>query len=181
MKGINGYTEQFQDWSDKDTTCLNHHIAQTAACAWQAIADLPLAAHPGLFDYTVYALWQTSVLLCDGARAWPQVLSVGESRRTTSNPDLCPARLSGAGARAVGPTTDSAHARRRAVRHWLRITDAPCRQITRSDGVGQLASGDRCDRYHGCQSTRGQHVGTRRERPAVASPIRRGGISCARR
>jgi hypothetical protein len=67
------------------------------------------------------------------------------------------------------------------VRHWLRITHTPCGQLTRSDVVDQFADGDGYDRYPGDQSPRGQHVGTRCERPAVAYPITRGGISCARR
>jgi hypothetical protein len=67
------------------------------------------------------------------------------------------------------------------VRHWPRIAHPPGGQITRSDGVGQFSGDGVSDRYHGRQSPRGQHVGTRRVRPAVAYSISRGGISCARR
>jgi hypothetical protein len=67
------------------------------------------------------------------------------------------------------------------VRHWLRITHASCEQITRSDGVGQLAGGGVCDRYPGCQSPRGQYVGARPGQSALAHPLRGGGTACARR
>ena len=181
MKGINGYAEQYKDWSEEFTTDFNGDVAYAAAYNWQATTDSPPPAHPWLLDYAVHALWQTSVSLCNGTRAWTQVLSVGEQSGTTPDPDLCPARHGGTGAGAVGSVTDGARARRGVVRHWLRITHTPRGQITRSDVVDQLAGGDGYDRYPGCQSPRGQHVGTRRERPAVAYPIRRGRISCARR
>jgi hypothetical protein len=67
------------------------------------------------------------------------------------------------------------------VRHRLRIAHASRRQITGSDGVGQLVRGGVCDRYNSRQSTRGQHVGSRRARFALALTISRGGTSCARR
>ena len=181
MKGSNGYAEQCKDWPDEDTACLDHHIAQAARHDWQATTGLHPTAYPGLLDYAVHALWQTPVSLCNGRRAWPQVLSVGEQSGTTPDPDLCPACHGGTGAGAVGPTADRAHAPRGVVRHWLRITHTSREQITRSDVASQFAGGGVCDRSPGCQSPRGQHVGTRRERPAVAYPIRRGGISCARR
>ena len=181
MTESNGYAEQCKDWSDEDPACLDRHIAQAARHDWQATTDLHPPAYPGLLDYAVHALWQTALSLCDGAWAWTQVLSVGESRRTTPDPDLCPARQGGASAGAVGSVTDGARAGRGVVRHWLRITYTSGGQITGSDVADQLACDDGCDRYHDCQSPRGQHVGTRGERPALAYLIRRGGISCARR
>jgi hypothetical protein len=181
MKESNGYAEQFQDWSEECTACFDRHVAKAAAHAWQATTDLPPTVHPGLLDYAVHAVWQTAVSLCNGTRTWTQVLSVGEQSGTTPDPDLCPARHGGAGAGTVDPAAGVSRTRRGAVRHRLRITHTPRGQITRSDVVDQLAGGDGYDRYPGCQSPRGQHVGPRRERPAVACPIRRGGISCARR
>ena len=181
MKESNGYAEQCKDWSEEDTACLDRHIAQAARHDWQATTNLYPPAYPGLLDYAVHALWQAAVSLCNGTRAWPQVLSVGEQSGTTPDPDLCPACYGGASTGAVGSVTDGARARRGVVRHWLRITHTPRGQITRSDVVDQLAGGDGYDRYPGCQSPRGQHVGPRRERPAVAYLISRGGISCARR
>jgi hypothetical protein len=67
------------------------------------------------------------------------------------------------------------------VRHWVRVTHAPCRQVARSDGVGQLACDGVCDRYHGRQSTRGQHAGARRERSTLVHVVTGGGSPCARR
>ena len=181
MQESNGYAGQCKDWSDEDTACLDRHIAQAARHDWQATTDLHSPVYPGLFDYAVHALWQTPVSLCKGRRAWPQVLSVGEQRGTTPDPDLWPARHGGAGAGAVGPTADGAYARRGAVRHWVRVTHAPCRQVTRSDGVGQRAWGGVCDRYHGRQSTRGQHAGARGERSTLVYAVAEGGSPCARR
>ena len=181
MKESNGYTEQFQDWSEECTACLNRHVAHAAAHAWQATADLHPAAPPWLLDYAVHAVWQTALPLCDRTRAWTQVLSLSEPSWTTPDIDLCPARHGGAGAGAVGPTADSAHARRGAVRHWVRVTHAPCGPITRSDVVGQLGCGGVWDRYQGRQSTCGQHAGTRRERSPLAHIGTGGGIPCARR
>ncbi len=181
MKESNGYAEQCKDWSEKCTACLDRHVVQAATRARQATTDLPPTAHSWFLDYAVHALWQTPVSLRDGTRAWAQVLSVGEPSGPTPNPDLCPARHGGAGARAVGPTTDRAHARRRAVRHWLRIVHTPCGQITRRDVADQLACGGVCDRYHGGQSPRGQYVGARLGQSALAHIIRRGEPACARR
>jgi hypothetical protein len=181
MEVINGYAEQFQNWSEECTASIDHHVAQAATCAWQATTDLHPTAHPRLIDYAVHALWQTALSLCNGTRAWAKVLSLSEPRWTTPDTDLCSTRHGGAGAGAVGPTADCANALRRAVRHWLRVTHAPCRQITRSDIVGQLARSGVCDRYNRRQSTRGQHVGARRERSPLAHPVSGGGTACARR
>ena len=181
MKESNGYAEQLQDWSEERTACLDRHVAHAAAHAWQATTDLPPTAHPWLTDYAVHALWQTPLSVCDGTGAWTQVLSVGEPSWPTPDTDLCPARQGGAGAGAVGPTTDSAHARRGVVQHWLRIAHTPCSHVTGSNVVGQFACGGGCDRYHGRQSPGGQYVGTRCERPAVALTLTGGGIPCARR
>jgi hypothetical protein len=181
MEDINGYAEQFQNWSEEVAASLDRHVAQAAAHAGQATTDLHPTAHPRLLDYAVHALWQTALSLCNGTWAWAQVLSLSEPRWTTPDTDLCSTRHGDAGAGAVGPTADSANALRRTVRHWLRIAHAPCRQITRSDGAGQLARGGVCNRYHGRQSARGQHVGARSEQSALAHPVSGGGISCARR
>lgn len=181
MKESNEYAEQFQDWSEEDTACLDRHVAQAARHDWQATTDLHPPAYPGLLDYAVHALWQTPLSLCDGTRAWTQVLSLGEPRWPTPDPHLCPARHGGAGAGAVGPTADRAYARRGAVRHWVRVTHAPRQHITRSDGIGQLVCGGMWNRYQGRQSPRGQHVGTGRERSPLAHLVTGGGIPCARR
>ena len=181
MTDINGYAEQCKDWPEECTACIDSGVAEAAAHDWQATADLHPAAHPWLLDYAVHALWQTPVPVCDRARAWTQVLSVGEQSWPTSYPHLCPADNGDTGTGAVGPVADGAHALRGAVRHWLRITHAPCRQVMRSDVVGQHACGGVCGRYHGRQSTRGQHVGTRREGSALAPTGTRGGAPCARR
>lgn len=181
MKGINGYAEQCKDSSEKITACFNRHVTQAAACDRQATADLHPPAYSWLLDYAVHALWQTPLSLCDGTGAWTQVLSLSEPRGTTPDPDLCPARPGGAGAGTVGPVTADAHARRGVVRHWVRVTHAPGRRITRSDGVDQLACGGLCDRYHSRQSPRGQHVGARPGQSALAHTIRGGEPACARR
>jgi len=181
MEDINGYAEQCKDSSEEFPACHNRHVAQAAACDRHATADLHPPAHSWLIDYAVHTLWQTPLSLCNGARAWPQVLSVGEPSRSTPDTDLRPPHHGGAGARAVGPTTEGSHALRGAVQYWLRIAHAPCRQITRSDVVGQLACGGGCDRYHGRQSTRGQHVRTRSEIWLLARATTRGGAPCSRR
>ena len=181
MKESNGYAEQFQDWSEEYTACFDRHVAKAAAYDRQATVDFHPAAHSWLLDYAVHAVWQTPVSVCDGTGAWTQVLSVGEPSWSTPDTNLCPARHGGAGAGAVGPTADRAHARRGAVRHWMRVTHAPRRQMTRSDVVGQLVCGGVWDRYQGRQSTRGQHAGTRRERSPLAHVVTGGGIPCARR
>jgi hypothetical protein len=181
MKESNGYAEQCKDWSEDYTACLDRHVAQAAAHDRQATTDFHPTAHSWLLDYAVHALWQATVSLCDGTRAWTQVLSVGESSWPTPDPDLCPAHHGGTGAGAVGPTADGTNAPRGAVRHWLRITHASGSQIMRSDVVGQLAWGGVCNRYHGCQSPRGQHAGARRERSPLAPVVTGGGIPCARR
>jgi hypothetical protein len=181
MEESNGYAEQCKDWSEEVATSLDRHVAQAATHAGQTAADLHPTAPPWLLDYAVYTLWQTPLSLCDGTWAWAQVLSLSEPRWTTPDPDLCSTRHGGAGAGAVSPTTNRANALRRAVRHWLRITHAPRGQITRSDGVGQLARGGMCDRYHSRRSTRGQHVGAGHGQSALAHTISRGGPACPRR
>jgi hypothetical protein len=181
MKESNGYAEQCKDWPEECTAGFDRHVAKAAAHDRQATADLHPTAHSRLTDYAIHALWQTPLSLCDWTWAWAQVLSLSEPSWTTPDTDLCSTRYGSAGAGAVGPTADRAHALRRAVRHWVRVTHASGGQITRSEVVGQLACGGVCNRYHGCQSTRGQHVGTRRERSTLAHVVTGGGIPCARR
>jgi len=181
MKESNGYAEQCKDWSEAFPTDCNGNVAQAATHNWQTTPDLPSPAHSWLLDYAVHALWQTPVSLRDGTGAWPQVLSVGEPSWPTPDFDLCSTRYGGTGAGAVSPTADRAHAHRRAVRHWLRITHAPGGHVTKSDVADQLACGGVCDRYHGGQSPRGQYVGARLGQSALAHIIRRGETACARR
>jgi|SRR5215831_614941 len=181
MKGSNGYEEQFQDWSERFPPNFNGGVAHEAAYDWQATADLHPPAHPWLNNYPVHALWQTALPLCNGARPWTQVLSVGEPRWTTSHPHLCPADNGGTGARAVGPPAEDADTRRGVVRHWLRVTQAPCRQITRSDVVGQRACSTVSHRRDRRCSVGGQHAGTRRERSPLPHSGTGGGTPCTRR
>lgn len=181
MKGINGWAGQCKDSSEEVTACFNRYVAQAAACDRQAIADLHPPASSWLIDYAVHTLWQTPLSLCDGTPTWTQVLSVSEQRGTTSDPDLCPARYGGAGARTVGPTPEGSHARRGAGQYRLRIAHASGGQITRREVVGQFAWGGVYDRYHGRQSTRGQHVRTRCERSSLVYAVAEGGSPCARR
>jgi hypothetical protein len=181
MKEINGYAEQCKDWSEEFTTDFNSDVAYAPARDRQAVACPQCAGDSWIPDHAIHALWQTALPVCDWARAWTQVLSVGEQSWTTAHAYLCPADNGGAGAGATSSTADGAHALRGVVRHWLRIAHAPCRPVTRSDGVGQHVGSDVCGRYHGRQSTRGQHVGTRREGSALAYPVTGGGAPCARR
>ena len=95
MKDINGYAEQCKNWPEECTACLDRHVAKAAAHDWQATTDLHPSAHPGLIDHAVHALWQTALPLCEWLWAWTQVLSLGESRRTTADTDLCPAHYGG--------------------------------------------------------------------------------------
>ncbi len=181
MEESNGYAEQCKDWSEQFTTGINSHATHAAARDWQAVTHSPPAGYPGLLDYAVHALWQTALSLCHGRRAWTQVLSVGEQRGTTTHTHLCSAHYGGAGAGAVGPVAGVSRTRRGTVRHRLRIAHSSRRQITGSDGVGQLVRGGMCDRYHSRRSTRGQHVGAGHGQSALAHTISRGGPACPRR
>jgi len=181
MEDINGYAEQCKDWSEEFTTDFNGDVAYAAARNRQATTCLHPTGHSWLTDYAVHTLWQTPLSLCDRTRAWPQVLSLSEQSWPTPDTDLRSPHHGGAGAGAVGPTTEGSHARRRAVRHWVRVTHAPGGHVTKSDVADQLACGGVCDRYHGCQSPRGQHAGARRERSTPVHVVTAGGIPCARR
>jgi hypothetical protein len=181
MKESNGYAEQGKNWSEEFTTDCNSDVANAPARDRQATAGPQCAGNSWIPDHPIHALWQTALPVCDWARAWTQVLSLGEQSWTTAHPDLCPADNGGAGTGATSSTADGAYARRGVVRHWLRIAPAPGGQITRSDGVGQFACDGVSDRYHGRQSPRGQHVGTRGERSALVHAVTGGGTPCARR
>ena len=80
----------------------------------------------------------------------------------------------------LAPLPTLSHALGGAVRHRLRVTYPTGNSVARINGVGQPASGgvSRCD---GRQSTRGQHVGTCRERSPLAHVGTGGGTPCARR
>jgi hypothetical protein len=183
MVDTNGYAEQYKDWSEEVefTTDFHRDVAKAAAYDRHANAHPYPAGHSWFLDYAVHALWQTPLSLCDGTRAWPQVLSLSEQSWTTTHTHLCSAHHGGAGAGAVGPTTEGSRARRGVVRHWLRVTHTTRRQVTRSHVGGQLSGGGVSHRREGRQSPRGQHVGTRGERSALVHAVPGGGAPCARR
>ena len=180
MEYSNGYAEQCQDWSDQFTTGINGQLAYATAHDRQAAACPQCAGDPWLPDHTLHALWQTALPVCDWTWAWAQVLSLGEQRGETPPPYLCAAGKSRADSGAIGTAPSLSHALGGAVRHRLRVTHPAGNSVARTNVVGQLASGgvSRCD---GRQSTRGQHVGTRRARSALAHAVAGGGAPCARR
>jgi hypothetical protein len=180
MDSINGYAEQCKDWSEECTACLDSHIAHATAHAWPAAACPQSAGHSRIIDHTVHAVWQTTLPVCDWTWAWAQVLSLGEQSRETPPPYLCASSKSRADSGAIGPAPNLSHALGGAVRHRLRVTHPTGNSVARINGVGQPASGgvSRCD---GRQSTRDQHVGTRRKRSALAHTVTGRGTPCARR
>lgn len=180
MEYSNGYTEQCKDSSEQFTTRVNGHAAHAAAHAWQATAHSQPTDHPWLIDYTVHALWQTPLSLCDGTRAWPQILSLSEQSRKATDSPLGASGESRADSGATGPVANLSHALGGTLRHRLRVAHPPRWVIVRTNVVGQpsCGGGSRCARRW---STRGQHVGTRRERSALARTISEGGAPCARR
>jgi len=181
MEHSNGYTEQCKDWSDRCTERINCHAAHAAAHDRQATAHPQPAGHPRLPDHALHALWQTTLPLCDRTWAWSQILALGEQRRETPPAPLCAPGHGCAGATAVGSLPDVARPPGGAVRHRLRVADAPRRPVARSPVVGQLSRDGVCDRRDGCWSTGGQYVGTRKERPALGRAATGGGSPCTSR
>lgn len=181
MEYTNGYTEQCKDWSDHCTERLDGHATHAAAQGEQATAHPQPAGHPRIPDHAVHAVWQTTLSLCGRTWAWSQVLSLGEQSRTTPPPPLCAPGAGRPGAGAVGTAADVSHPPGGAVRHRLRVTHATRRSVARTNVVGQPNRGGVCDRRDCRWSTRGQHVGTRRERPPLARATTRGGARCRRR
>jgi hypothetical protein len=180
MDSINGYAEQCKDWSDQFTTGINGHLAYATAHDRQAAACPQSAGHSRIIDHTVHAVWQTTLPLCDWTRAWPQILSLSEQSGETPPPHLYISGDRRTGSGAIGTAPNLSHALGGAVRHHLRVTHPTGNSVARTNVAGQLASGgvSRCD---GRQSTRGQHVGTRRERSALAHAVTGGGAPCTRR
>ena len=180
MESINGYTEQCKDWSEEFTPGFNGDIAYATASDRQATACPQFAGDPWSSDHTLHALWQTVLPVCDWTWAWAQVLSLGEQKRQTPPPHLCAPGKSRADSGAIDTAPNLSHALGGAVRHRLRVTHPTGNSVARTNDVGQSASGG-VSRRDGRQSPRGQHVGTRRERSALAHAVTGGGIPCARR
>lgn len=180
MEHTNGYTEQCKDWSEDFTVRSNSHAAQATAHDHQAIAGAQPARHPRISDHAVHAVWQTTLPLCHGTRAWPQILSLSEQKGETASPHLYPPGEGGRDSGAIIAAPHLSYPLRRAVRHRLRATHATRREVERTNVVGQPICGGvfRCG---GGQSTRGQHVGTRSEGPSLAHAVTGGGTSCTRR
>jgi hypothetical protein len=180
MEDINGYAEQCKNWSDDCSARSNGYAAHATTHDHQATAHPQLAGDPRLSDHAVHALWQTALPVCDWTRAWPQILSLSEQSGETSPPHLYTPGAGGADSGAIVTAPNLSHALRGAVRYRLRVAHATRRSVARTHVVGQpLCSGlSRCD---GCQSTGGQHVGTRSERWALVRATTRGGTPCTRR
>jgi hypothetical protein len=181
MEHSNGYAEQCKDCSDRFTDRINCHTARAAAQDRQAAARPQPAGHPRIIDHAVHAVWQTALPLCGRTRAWSQILPLGEQSREPPHTPLYTPNNGRAGSGAVGPSAEVSHPPGGAVRHRLRVAHTPCRPVARPNVVGQPNRGGVCNRCGCRQSTRGQHVRTRHERPPLARSTTRGGSPCARR
>lgn len=181
MAYTNGYAEQCKNWSDRFTERLDGYAAHAAAPGRQAPAHPQPPGHPRIADHTIHAVWQTALPVCDWARPWTQVLSLGEPSGETPPAHLRAPGHRCTGATAVGPPPDVSCAPGRAVRDRLRVARSPRRSVVRTHVVGQPNQGGVCDRCNGRQSTRGQHVGTRHKRSSLAQAVAGGGAPCARR
>jgi hypothetical protein len=180
MEYLNGYAEQYKDWSDYFTTCIDCYVAHAAAHDRQATAHPQSAGDTRIIDHAIHAVWQTTLPLCDWTRARSQILSLSEQRRETSPPHLYTPGEGGAGSGAISSVPYLSYSPRGVVRDRLRVAHATRRSVASTHVVGQpLCRGvSRCD---GCQSIGGQYVGTRRERGSLGRATTRGGTSCTRR
>jgi hypothetical protein len=180
MEDINGHAEQWKNWSEDWRARSNGHAAQATTDDPQATAHSYPTRDTRIRDYAVHAVWETPLPMCDGTRPWPQILSLCEQSGETASPHLYPPGKGSTDSGATVPAPHLSHPLRRAVRHRLRVTYATCRIVARTHVVDQPSCGGvfRCG---GGQSTRGQHVGTRRERSALADAVTGGGAPCTRR
>jgi hypothetical protein len=180
MEYLNGYAEQYKDWSDYFTTCIDCDVVYAAAHDHQAIAGAQPAGDTRLSDHAIHAVWQTALPVCHGTRAWPQILSFREQRGETSPPHLYPPGEGSADSGALSSVPHLSYPLRRAERDRLRVAHTTGRAVASTHVVGQpLCRGvSRCD---GCQSTGGQYVGARRERGLLGRATTRGGTPCTRR
>jgi hypothetical protein len=181
MEYSNGYAEQCKNWSERFAARLDGYAAHAAAQAEQAPARSQPPGPPRLPDHAVHAVWQTTLPLCDWARPWPQVLSLGEPRGETPPAHLCAPGNGGAGAAAGGPVADVSCALGRAVRDRLRVAHAPRQQLASSHAVGQPNPGGVSDRRDRRRSAGRQHAGTGPERRLLAQAATGGDPQCTRR
>jgi hypothetical protein len=180
MAHSNGYAEQCKNWSEDFTARSNGHAAQATTYDHQATAHSQPARDTRISDYAVHAVWETTLPVYDWTRTWPQILSLSEQSGETASPHLYPPGKGGADSGATGTAPHLSHALGGAVRHRLRVTHATRRGVARTNVVGQpICSG--VFRCGSCQSTRGQHVGTRSEEPSLAHAVTGGGTPCTRR
>jgi hypothetical protein len=180
MEDINGYAEQCKDWSEYFIAGLNSQAAQATTHDRQATAHTQPARDTRLIDYTVHAVWQTTLPVCYGARAWPQILSLREQRGETSPPHLYTPGKGGADSGAISSVPYLSYPLRRAVRDRLRVAHATCRAVASTHVIGQPPCGG-LSRCASRQSAGRQYVGTRSERSALAQVITRGETPCTRR
>ena len=124
MEYLNGYAEQYKDWSDCFPAGLDCRVAHAAAYDRQAITCPQPAGDTRIIDHTVHAVWQTALPVCDRTRAWPQILSLSEQSGETPPPHLY---ISGDRRTGSGAIVTAAHISRAlggVVRYCLRVTDA---------------------------------------------------------
>ncbi len=180
MEHSNGYAEQCKNWSDHQAQRFNRHAAYAAAHDHQALAGAQPASDTRLSDHAVHAVWETTLPLCHGARAWPQILSLSEQRGETSPPHLCAPGEGSADSGAISSVPHLSYPLRRAVRDRLRVAHATCRAVASTHVIGQPPCGglSRCESR---QSIGGQHVRTRGERGLLGRATTRGGTPCTRR
>jgi len=181
MAHSNGYAEQCKNWSEDCRARSNGHAAHATTYDHQATAHSQPARDTRISDYAVHAVWETTLPVCDWPWTWPQILSLREQRGETASPHLYPPGKGGADSGATGTAPHLSHALGRAVRHRLRVPHATSWRVARSHVIGQLRRDGVSDRCGGRQSTRGQHVGTRRERSSLAHALPGGGAPCTRR
>jgi len=149
-------SDQLTNWSD--------HHEELFHCPTQEKAESPCKetpappCHPSRLTHrTIQALWKARLQVCAGARAWPEVLPLGELSRIQTPDGLRPSGLQGASGRAPRPLLLCSGDPGRNLQHQHGALASKGKALGNTDGYRCRHHGDDESRDGTCWNSRGQH------------------------
>ena len=118
-------SDQLYNWSDKEPFRFPCRADPATSGPGQAAATARTLYSARFVDRTLQALWQTGLQVCQGSRARPQVLSIGQPTRRPAPDGLCSAGVLSTGLRVPPQLPASASTAGADLQPQSRVVTAP--------------------------------------------------------
>lgn len=181
MKNNERQSDQFTNWSADKYEDIDGSTLQATAKPYHAAGLSRLTRAARIAHRAVQAMWQARLQVYPGARAWPQVLSVGEYPWEATGDGVCAPGRSRAGQAAAGESAGVSSGPGGALRHKPRTPDAAGRTVGRKDDSPRQRGQSGPYRCWRGEYPRGQHAGAGGERWPLTRNATGGGKRCKRR